>query len=242
MLQRRIVLLYLSAFLLIFASGKLLATDDFRQFKKGQTVYVHSENGMNLRIRPSRKSAKLSHITYATRLTIVSDSDHQYKVNYDNINGHWVHVQRGHIRGYVFSGLVSRFPTPESTSFNQYQERLQQRGLSNDDDEQAQIIAQRANLSLREASMIDGFLIARKLFGIPPRFKFPHHSSMMVTMISDPKDLVGTSGKSVQILRDNNGLLNEIIYYDKQQQWVYRSSIKSYNDGTIKLNLIRFDK
>ncbi len=241
MLQRPIYLLPGSFFLLILISSTLFAAEDFRQFRKGQTVYVHSESGMNLRIRPSRKSAKLSHITYATRLTIASDSNHQHKINYDNISGHWVQVKYEHIRGYVFSGLISRFPTPQSSSFNQYQERLQQKGLSNNDDEQAQIIAQRANLSLREASMIDGFLIARKLFGIPQRFKFPHNSSMRVTMISDPTDLVGNSDKSVQILRDNNGLLNEIVYFDKQQQWVYRSSIKSFNDGTVELKSVRYE-
>ena len=226
---------------LLFVHGNSFAADDHRHFQKGQTLYVHSAEGMNLRITPSRKSGRASRMPYSARVTVVTNSNQKYKVKYGNINGHWVHVQLGHIKGYAFSGLLSRFPTPASTSYNDYQQKLQQKGLGDFDSEQAQIIAAQANLSISEASLIDGFLIARKLFGIPSRFKFPHTSALRVTVVTDPRDMAGKSGKSVQVMRDANGFLNEIIYFDKQHKWSYRSSIKSRNDGSIELQTTRSD-
>lgn len=85
------------------------------------SAYCWSVKGINIREKPSGKSAALGKIPYKGKVTIldtVLDAPHTDTLNQSiPVRGHWMKIQQGNVIGYAFNGYLSLI---EPQTFYQY--------------------------------------------------------------------------------------------------------------------------
>jgi hypothetical protein len=88
-------------------------------YKVGDKLYVAPTSGMNMRVSPSFTAPNRMQLSYNTVVTVIPDSlppkPAQIAVSDFNsgellLIGNWVKVSTGEITGYVFDGMLTRFP------------------------------------------------------------------------------------------------------------------------------------
>ena len=209
------------ACLLLLLGHSIVTSANENPLEEGGQAYVHSPNGLNLRKGPSLTAPRIVQMPYGSEVEVLSEPNTAQNINFEYLVGPWVHVKYQQQEGYAFGGYLSHLPTPSSNSFAEYQAILQE---SETPFKPADGIQPTANststntlmtLVLKNAEFRDGFLIARRLFSIPPRFTYPLDSPMRVVIINDPVDPQKLSDKSMEVVRNETGQIQELIYYEK---------------------------
>jgi len=170
------------------------AFNDSRQFAKGDVVYVHSLSGLSLRKLASTSAGRQAIMKYGAKLTIASRPDLDKTLVVENIKGYWVEVDYNGIKGYAFTGFLSRFPAPTSKSPTAYLTLLEKSGFadakyttSKTGRSETSGPVSETSITLVNATILDGFLIARRLFSIPDSLKLPEYQLNLKMTIDDPE-------------------------------------------------------
>ncbi len=218
---------------------------DIEPYSQGTSLYIHSLDGLNLRAAPSLAAKKVTRMIYGEHAVVESRTNNLTTITYDNIDGLWVHISYKGVTGYAFGGYLSRFPVPKSKSLKEYVNSLKLAGKNLAEfDVETKFDNPNSNskfaIVLTNARFIDGFLVAKKLFSIPNRFRYPIKSRLKVTTINDPEIRAEISGKSIEIHRNDNGDITGLIYFEKGQGWGRKSTITVIEDNSIRLQVDNF--
>ena len=231
-----------------------------KPYKTGTQLYVHSPIGLNLRSSPNLNSNKVARMHYGDKVMVLSRPDSLRVIKYDNIYSLWIQVKFKNHQGYAFGGYLSHLPTPSTRSLKDYKTKLKTAGLilANEGSEDNLIdsgkkkkrkkkkrknktdLANNAeqSITLSNTKFIDGFLVARQLFGIPATFRYPGPSTTTLTIINDPGLNPNKTGQSLQIKRNPKGEIIEMTLVEKSQGRERKSTVKVTEKNKIRLQVV----
>ena len=81
-----------------------------RNYKKGDQLYVLAPSGLNIRNAPSLSGEKVGKALFKDEVEVIGYGKSPQAFSYTGIDGHWLKIDYKGLEGYVFDGLVSRFP------------------------------------------------------------------------------------------------------------------------------------
>jgi len=220
---------------------------DNRQFAKGDVVYVHSMSGLSLRKVPNARAGRQAIMPYAAKMTVASRPNLEKTLVAENIRGYWIEVDYNGIKGYAFTGFVSRFPAPKNKSMSDYLSLLERSGFSDakyaiDSTPRSETSGPSSNISLSlvNADILDGFLIARRLFGIPDSLKLPEYQLNLKMTIDDPEKPAELHSRKLTIEIKKNGKPTSIVLRTRKQGSGSDRTILVTGDNTLKLTIVDF--
>ena len=216
-------------------------------YPKGTVLYVHFPKGLNLRRIPNLHAKTLIRMAYGDKVTVIRTPDSLRIIRYDNINSLWINIRYKNLEGYAFGGYLSRFPTPQSNSLKTYQHTLTQVGIpilastaKTDNASKASESKQMHQLvELNNATFIDGYLIARRLFKLPKWFRLPTYAGRKITRIKDPAQAHEDGNQVIEIQRDPKGRIVKMTYYEKGPNWGRHSTITVKDTNKIRLQVVQ---
>ena len=226
----------------LFISLNSFGFKDNRQFAKGDVVYVHSMSGLSLRKLASTRAGRQAIMKYGAKLTVVSRPDLDKTLVVENIKGYWLEVDYNGITGYAFTGFVSRFPAPKSHSMTEYLSLLEKSGFADAKyasnktprSETSGPVSQ-TSLILANADILDGFLIARRLFSIPDSLKLPEYQLNLKMTIDDPEKPETMLSRKMTVEIEKNGVPVSIVLRIRKQGSGSDRSITVVGENTVKL-------
>ena len=215
---------------------------DNRKFAKDDVVYVHSMSGLSLRKLASTKAGRQAIMKYGAKLTIASRPDLDKTLVVENIKGYWVEVDFNGVKGYAFTGFLSRFPAPKTKSMSAYLSLLEQSGFADAKyatsktprSETSGPVSQ-TSLTLLNADILDGFLIARRLFPIPDSLKLPEYQLNLRMTIDDPEKPDSILSRKLTVQIQKTGLPTSIVLRTRVQGSGSDRSISVVGENTITL-------
>ncbi len=246
--MRQIAKLTIMFTALIFSLNSFAFKDD-RQFAKDDVVYVHSLSGLSLRKLASTTAGRQAIMKYGAKLTIASRPDLDKTLVVENIKGYWVEVDYNGIKGYAFTGFLSRFPAPITKSPTAYLTLLEKSGFA--DAKYATSKTPRSETSgpvsettitLINANILDGFLIARRLFPIPDSLKLPEYQLNLKMTIDDPEKPESMLSRKMTVEIMKNGKPASITVRSRIQGSGSDRSVVVVDDSTIKLSIKYFSE
>jgi hypothetical protein len=80
-------------------------------YTPGMKLYVNA-SGLAFRRGPSLDTERIHYITQGQEVTVLVDNRVPVSFEAEGIKGHWLYVQHGAYKGYVFDGFLSRDPQP----------------------------------------------------------------------------------------------------------------------------------
>lgn len=93
--------------LLLLVTCWAIADRSFAQ----HSAYCWSPNGINIREKPSEKSALIGKISYKAKVAVLDtifDAPYTDTLNQSIcVKGHWMKIQQGNVTGYAFNGYLS---------------------------------------------------------------------------------------------------------------------------------------
>ncbi|VAW79183.1 hypothetical protein MNBD_GAMMA12-414 [hydrothermal vent metagenome] len=218
------------------------AFKDDRQFAKGDDVYVHSLSGLSLRKLASTTAGRQAIMKYGAKLTIASRPDLEKTLVVENIKGYWVEVDYNGIIGYAFTGFLSRFPAPQSKSPTAYLSLLEKSGFadakyttSKTDRTETSGPVTDTSITLINATILDGFLIARRLFSIPDSLKLPEYQLNLKMTIEDPEKPESMLSRKMTVEIEKSGKPMSITLHTRIQGSGSDRSITVIGENTVKL-------
>lgn len=213
-------------------------------YLNGTVLYVHSQEGLNMRARPDIKADKLGRMAYGDRVTVTSPPQPQNKVTHDNIENIWIRIKFQDKEGYAFGGYLSRFPIPNTASLKAYTAVFKTSAKNNSTGIDIKMDKTRVKNSqaivLENASFNDGFLVARRLFNIPVRLKFPIKTKLKISIVNDPEIRAKLSNISLEFRRNKYGNLIGMTFFEKGINWGRKSTINVIDGKNIRLQIFNF--
>ena len=80
-------------------------------YTPGMKLYVDA-SGLAFRRGPSLDTERIHYITHGDEVTVLEDNRVPVSFEAEGIKGHWLYVQHGAYKGYVFDGFLSPDPPP----------------------------------------------------------------------------------------------------------------------------------
>lgn len=80
-------------------------------YTPGMKLYVNA-SGLAFRRGPSLDTERIHYITHGAEVTVLEDNRVPVSFETEGIKGHWMYVQHGAYKGYVFDGFLSTEPPP----------------------------------------------------------------------------------------------------------------------------------
>lgn len=80
-------------------------------YTPGMKLYVNA-SGLAFRRGPSLDTERIHYITQGDEVTVLEDNRVPVSFEAEGIKGHWLYVQHGAYKGYVFDGFLSPDPPP----------------------------------------------------------------------------------------------------------------------------------
>jgi len=80
-------------------------------YTPGMKLYVNA-SGLAFRRGPSLDTERIHYITHGDEVTVLEDNRVPVSFEAEGIKGHWLYVQHGAYKGYVFDGFLSPDPPP----------------------------------------------------------------------------------------------------------------------------------
>ena len=183
---------------------------------KVKYYYVLAPNGLNMRQKPSTSAKKIARLPYGTRVTYVAGVPSQM-IMVDNIKGGMAKVSYKGKVGYVFEGYLSKFVAPKKyTEVKKYAQILRRNGL--------QVMTETGNkdydgyqqfknaIHIPTQSWSEAFIVAKQLFGIPPKLHFPDGGSLIKEKINNPDKKSYAWTDQMVVNRSSSGRLKSIEY------------------------------
>ncbi len=226
------------ALIAVLVSFDLMALDDERNFKKGETLFVHSFKGLNLRSRPLITAKVLVRMPYGGKVVVTQLLPRDRLLTVDNITGYWIGVRFGKHTGYTFSGFVSRLPVPGKewkVGLNEFRSKLSAARIPYSIEQDKKTGKNRKTaIVLSNTSVLDGMLVLRKLASIPNHLKLPRISSKERMETSDRKSLDEFFGRTLSVIR-KDGKVCRLSYQYIYQGGTQRASIQPVGKNSVRL-------
>lgn len=230
---------------LLFLTQGLQAVEDDRLFKTGERCYAHSLLGLRLREGPAANTKTVASIPHGGRVQATADTDKNVHGVFENINGHWVKVSYYRKEGFVFSGFISTFPAPAEYGVKEYALQLNRANLAAAYETKsvtksaALPAGVEESITLVKANILDGFLIARKLFSIPDTLKLPLALTQNETVMDDPSKTEGAKVRQLRITKDATGRISGITYIEKTEGGGRLGTI-AVSEAAVKITLFSY--
>ncbi len=160
------------------AKMALTGLHDRRRFTLNDHLVIHAQKGLSLREAPSLESTKLTSIYYGRTVEVLGQPIQDKPISVDGIRGHWVKVKYGVLTGYVFSGFLSGLPAVGDTGFEKYTKKLESVAARvRTDNTQYKYTGgcewHQGHVIIGGITMLDAYLVSRKLFQLPASLTFP---------------------------------------------------------------------
>lgn len=216
----------------------------YLSYLTGTVLFVHSQDGLNIREQPSLKAKTIARMVYNDQAIVASTPQPQNTVTYDNIDNIWIKVKYQNITGYAFGGYLSRYPVAPMPSFKHYLNLIKKNKSKLSPDINVKRYKTRIKNSqaiiLENASFNDGFLIARRLFNIPERLHFPIKTKLRVTIVNDPAVRAKLSNISLEFQKNQYGEYIEMKFFERGNGWGRQSTLTVVDGRNIKLQKFHF--
>lgn len=235
--------------LFLFISGSSYGLSDQRTFQKDNAIYAHASQGLSIRALPTTTSSKLGSIAYGSKIIIEEPPNILKRDTIEKIDGYWIQIKYKDISGYVFSGLVSTFPAPRTKSRYRYPTQLDNAGFKNAvindelqdpmaylDPKEDAITNEKSGIILKDASLIDAFLIVRNLYikrplkdiNLPTEFRGKKTS---IPITNTPYTL----SRGIKIERNTENRILRVAYCEKRQNSLEKIVIAENNNNSVSI-------
>ncbi len=235
--------------LFLFISGSSYGLSDQRTFQKDNAIYTHASKGLSIRALPTATSSKLGSIPYGSKAIIAEPPNILKRDTIEQIDGYWIQIKHNDISGYVFSGFVSKFPAPKRKSRYRYPTQLDKAGFKNAiindelqdpmaylESKDDAITKEESGIILKDASLIDAFLIVRNLYAkrplkdinLPTKFRGKKTS---VSIANTPNTL----NRGIKIERGTENRILRVAYCEKRQNSLEKIVIAENNNNSVSI-------
>jgi len=103
-------------FVIIFCFLPCLLFGQF--YEIGDELNVNARSGLNVRNAPGVEGTKVGFLEYGQKVKVISTEFIKQRDTFDNLDGGWVEVEKGKIRGFVFDGFLAKLPVVKIDSIN----------------------------------------------------------------------------------------------------------------------------
>ena len=191
------------------------ATPVNHQFVAVKHYYVLAPSGLNIRETASTSSKKIARLPYGAKVNYLGSVQSQMII-VDNIRGGMARVSYQGKEGYVFEGYLSKFVAPKKfAEVKKYAQILRNSGIrvmtetGNKDYDGYQQFNNAIHIPTQ--SWAEAFIVAKQLFGIPPKLHFPEDSGKAKEKINNP-DKKSYAWTDQMVVNRANGTLKSIEY------------------------------
>lgn len=220
-LYRKIIPMRTSAFLLPLLL--LLSLPAFAQYDSGPhspkpagAYYVLAPNGLNLRADARADGKKLAALPYGAPVELL-EAAAAPDMQVDQLPGGMAKVNHAGTIGYAFDGYLSRFPAPTpGQEVAAYVEAIRSAGLEVYYEsilrDWGGYLQQETALTLAGEAWEEAFLIAKQLYRIPEKLRFPPPSQETEVIFANPDKEEYAWTDEMTVTRKADGSLQSIHY------------------------------
>ena len=91
----------------------------FGQFYEvGDNLNVNARSGLNVRDEPGVEGSKVGFLEYGQKVKVSSKEFISKRDTFDNLEGGWIEIETGAMKGYVFDGFLTKLPMVKIDSQN----------------------------------------------------------------------------------------------------------------------------
>lgn len=205
----------LLAFLLVFQSAWTQKGSNFR--------YIMAPSGLNFRESPDAGAQKIQLIAYGEKVELLAPADKSDLV-IDGIPGGMAKISYNGKTGYAFEGYLGRFPAPKNATFGEefmepFAESIRSAGYNTLYEtirrDYGGYYQFETALVIDGDYIMDGYLMARELFHIPPKLHLPKPSSKLEESVENPEKKEYSWSDELVVKRNGNGKIVEIYYSNR---------------------------
>lgn len=200
------------------------------------TRYVLAPSGLNFRETSDPGSAKIARMAYGDKVEwLAAPSSSEMLI--DNIPGGMAKVKYKGKVGYAYDGYLSRYPAPkgeiEAEYYADFSEVIRMAGYD--------VLYEKINrdyggyyqyeeaLVIGGTDLMDGYLLARQLFEIPPKLHLPKPSSKKEEIVVNPEKPEPAWSDDMTVKRNSSGEIVE-IWYGYRAEATGKSVVISHSD------------
>ena len=185
--------------------------------------YVLAPSGLNMRQTSNPKSERITRIDYGMKVEYLSAPESDDMV-IDGIPGGMARIKYNGMTGYAFDGFLCKYPGPAkervSADFNtEYADQIRNAGFNvlfeTIERDYGGYYQFETALVIDGGGLMDGYLIARELFTIPPKLYIPAPSDKSEEVAVNPEKKEYSWSDEITVKRNSSGEVTEILYYQR---------------------------
>lgn len=193
-------------------------------------LYVHAPSGLNMRTTSNPSSAKLATIPIGTEVELVAAPASEDMV-IDNLPGGMAKVKANGQTGFMFSGYLLPYPTPNpGMKTEDYVDMLRRAGVAYTYEEHRIDNDGHASYSevfyLNKGDFLGAWLVAQRLYKISPKFKIPHPDSKKDKEIIELAQKAEYVWGEQMVITRKNGVIEMIDYFIEREGGGWSVSIE----------------
>lgn len=227
-------------FLTAFTPDNQRILSSIAQKDEAKYLYVYAPNGLNMREGPLVSHNKLTKIPYGAKVELISPAGEQ-ELTVDGLIGGMAKVSYEGFTGYAFEGYLCKYKAPSlNMEIRKYVEELRQDGhmvyyekTERDYDGYFQF---EESILLFDYSWQEGFLVAKQLCRIPPKFNFPSSGKQDEEKFENPEKAEYAWSDEMSVKRAK-GKIVEISYYYRGEGGGHSVTIKEDKEGHNALRI-----
>lgn len=209
-----------SAFSHLF-SFLIICTCTFATLFGQSKLYVHAPSGLNMRATSNPSSAKLATIPIGTKVELIAAPGSEDMV-IDNLPGGMAKVKANGQTGFMFSGYLLPYPTPNpEMKTEDYVDMLRRANVAYTFEEHRIDNDGHASYSevfyLNKGDYKGAWLVAQRLYKIPSRFKFPHPDSKKDQEIIEFEEKAQYAWGEQMVITRKNGVIESVNYFQERE-------------------------
>lgn len=218
-MKRRLSMMLKGTFMIVLLAlsyptqANTIFKDDYR--------YVLAPHGLNMRQEAKTFSKKLLRLPYGAKVKYIG-SVASRMIMVDHLRAGMAKISYQGKVGYAFAGYLSKFVAPpKNIEMQKYADLLRKNGIEVMNEEVKKDwggYQQIENaVTLNTQSWEKAFIIAKQLFAIPAKLKFPQKSMQAKTVIKNPNKKKHVWTDEMIIKRTEAGSLLSIAYNSRQE-------------------------
>jgi len=89
-------------------------------YEVGDELNVNARSGVNVRNTPGVGGKKVGFLEYGQKVKVISKEFINQRDTFDNLDGAWVEIEKGKMKGFVFDGFLTKLPVVKIGSQNNH--------------------------------------------------------------------------------------------------------------------------
>ena len=79
-------------------------------YQVGDNLNVNARSGLNVRNVPGVQGSQIGFLEYGQKVKVISKEFINQRDTFDNLDGGWIEIEMGEVKGYVFDGYLTKLP------------------------------------------------------------------------------------------------------------------------------------